>query len=213
MYNFLFKFVLVGNKNVGKTTLLKKYIQSSTSPTIGVDFFCSSIIYNNKTVKLHIWDTSGNFNFLNIIRSYLKNSIGAIIVFSYHDINSFNDIDFWMQQLNADNVNYKKICLIGTYDNGPVVVNRDLIENKCRQYGLDFFDAGGDFHIELCFLKMVGDIMRDYRERPYVFNNLDGFKDNAPVRVTTDYINFENKNWEEDDAGQYLCCKKNCNIL
>lgn len=206
MYDFLFKFVIVGDKNTGKTTLLKKYL-NSVIPTIGVDFISTDIILNSKTFRLHIWDTSGNLNFLNIIQVYLKSSIGAIIVFNLNDIDSFNNIDFWIQKINTLSNDYKKLIIIGTHHDLPRKISYEMIHEKCFKYNIEYFETNEHFQIEHCFMKIIKNIMQDYQIKPNLFFNLEGIKSNIPQKITLDYINFDNNN-ENNDS----CCK-NCSIL
>jgi len=214
MCDFLIKVVLVGNQNTGKSTLIHNYISNHT-PTIGVDFASHNIIYNNKNIKLHIWDTSGNLSFLNVIKIYLKNSVCAIIVFSLNDLESFNKIDFWYNEIVMTSNDYKKFILIGTYIHENFVINPEMIHNKCIQYNFQYYQANEKFLMQDCLLNAISSIFKDYREMPYKFRNLEGFKNNSPKKVTTDYINFDNnEEWsEEDEKCKYLCCKKNCYIL
>jgi len=210
MYQFLFKFVIVGDKNTGKTSLIKNYV-NTIIPTIGVDFFSTNIILDNKDIKLHIWDTSGNRNFLNIISVYFKNAIGVVVVFSLSDYQSFNNIDFWINQINSSNNDYKNIILIGNkHKNYSKIVSDEDIKKKCYEYNLIYFEADENFIIQNCFIKMCNNILSDFKKKPYLFRNLEGFKNNMPILVTTDYLNFDNDLVDEEP--KHLCCKNYCSI-
>lgn len=62
-YDFLFKFVMVGNSAVGKSSLLLRFADDQFNEnymiTIGVDFRFKSMKINDKIIKLQIWDTAG----------------------------------------------------------------------------------------------------------------------------------------------------------
>lgn len=58
-----FKFLVVGDSGVGKTSLLVRYcednFQADYLSTIGVDFKIKRVEINNTQVTLNIWDTAG----------------------------------------------------------------------------------------------------------------------------------------------------------
>lgn len=207
MNDFLFKFVIVGDKNVGKSTLIKNYTRTVV-PTIGVDFVSAELLLNNKRIKLHLWDTSGNLCFLNVIKVYFQNSIGCIIVFSLNNIDSFNNIDFWMQQIRNENKNYIKIFLIGTFSDKEIKVPESLINEKCQYYGFEYFQINEKNEIQNVLLKMSSKILKDYLTKPYIFSHLEGFRNNNPqLPINNDYMNFD---YPENNNN--YCCKLNCSI-
>lgn len=59
-----YKFVLVGDSAVGKSSLLNRFVDKVYSEsflsTIGVDFKFKRVKIDNNDVKLQIWDTAGN---------------------------------------------------------------------------------------------------------------------------------------------------------
>uniref|UniRef100_A0A2K6MNA6 RAB1A, member RAS oncogene family n=1 Tax=Rhinopithecus bieti TaxID=61621 RepID=A0A2K6MNA6_RHIBE len=60
-YNYLFKFLLIGDSGIGKSCLLRfaddTYTESYIS-TIGVIFKIRTIELDRKTIMLQIWDTA-----------------------------------------------------------------------------------------------------------------------------------------------------------
>ena len=62
-----YKFVLVGDSAVGKSSLINRFVDRSFNEslmsTIGVDFKFKKIRIDNKDVKLQIWDTAGIYYF------------------------------------------------------------------------------------------------------------------------------------------------------
>src|SRR3989338_9033256 len=98
-YDFIFKIVLIGNAGVGKSSLLLRYVDNmffdSYISTIGVDFKVKTI---DKT-KLQIWDTDGQERFNTIIRHYYSNCNAILLIFSLNDINSFEKLSFWLNEI------------------------------------------------------------------------------------------------------------------
>jgi len=58
-----FKIVLVGDSQVGKSTLLlcfvHKHFQPQLHPTIAVDFWTKAVEVKGERWRLQVWDTSG----------------------------------------------------------------------------------------------------------------------------------------------------------
>ncbi|KAH8413383.1 hypothetical protein KR009_010473 [Drosophila setifemur] len=58
-----YEVVLLGNSNVGKSSLLSRYIHDQvpaiSQPTLGVEFLVKTISTPYLNVKLKIWDTTG----------------------------------------------------------------------------------------------------------------------------------------------------------
>lgn len=62
-YNYLFKCIIIGDTNVGKSCLLLKYIDNTFrlkhEITIGVEFGSKLLNVSNRSIKLQVWDTAG----------------------------------------------------------------------------------------------------------------------------------------------------------
>uniref|UniRef100_A0A8C6L6T8 RAB4a, member RAS oncogene family n=1 Tax=Nothobranchius furzeri TaxID=105023 RepID=A0A8C6L6T8_NOTFU len=84
-YDFLFKFLVIGNAGTGKSCLLHQFIEKrfkdESNHTIGVEFGSKIISVVNKTVKLQIWDTAGQERFRSVTRSYYRGAAGALLVY------------------------------------------------------------------------------------------------------------------------------------
>lgn len=59
----LYKVLVIGDLGVGKTSIIKRYVQQSFSPnyraTIGVDFALKVLNWDTETVRLQLWDIAG----------------------------------------------------------------------------------------------------------------------------------------------------------
>ena len=62
-FDYLLKFILIGDSSVGKTNIISKYKEDKfdikTQPSIGVQFITKKIVIENTTFRLQIWDTAG----------------------------------------------------------------------------------------------------------------------------------------------------------
>ena len=65
-----FKVVLVGDQNVGKTSVISRFIHDSfemssnviyliIKPTVGIDFITKTMQVDGETLRLQLWDTAG----------------------------------------------------------------------------------------------------------------------------------------------------------
>ncbi|GMH25670.1 hypothetical protein Nepgr_027513 [Nepenthes gracilis] len=125
-YDYLFKLLLIGDSSVGKSCLLLRfaddsYVDSYIS-TIGVDFKIRTVELDGKTIKLQIWDTAGQERFRTITSSYYRGAHGIIIVYDVTEMESFNNVKQWLNEI--DRYANDSVCKL-------LVGNKcDLVENK-----------------------------------------------------------------------------------
>jgi Ras-related protein Rab-1A len=121
-YEYIFKIIIIGNSNVGKTSLINRFIDKTYNEnytaTLGVDFFMKTIVVNQQTIKLQIWDTAGMEKYQSITSSYYKGAHACIIVYDITDRESFDSTEKWIESFyKFCNPEIEKIIL--------------LIGNKC----------------------------------------------------------------------------------
>jgi len=102
----VFKIIVVGNPNTGKTTLLQTYVKgcftNDYKTTIGCDFCIKEVRWNSCTkVVLQLWDISGQERTRNITRAYYKDAHMALICFAVNDKKSFKDVMIWKNDLDS----------------------------------------------------------------------------------------------------------------
>ncbi|KAH0789765.1 small GTP-binding protein [Histomonas meleagridis] len=95
------RVVFIGDSNVGKTSLLQKYIngpyQKDPSPTIGAVFHTKEVKFKNKQIILQIWDTAGQEEYRSIGPIYYRNSNAAIAVFDLTKKESLKSLEGWIK--------------------------------------------------------------------------------------------------------------------
>ena len=100
-YDYKIKCAIVGQRSVGKTSLLKRFSEEKFNEiyeaTLGVEFASKTLTYNSKKVKLHIYDTAGQESFQSITKSYYKGTThhyaGAHAIFFVYDITDETTFD------------------------------------------------------------------------------------------------------------------------
>ena len=87
------KLLIVGDSNVGKTSLLLQYTDNfyplQHSATVGIEFKVKNIIYKNYNVRLQIWDTAGQERFHSITNNFFHNADGILFVYDITNQKSF----------------------------------------------------------------------------------------------------------------------------
>ncbi len=101
-----FKVVLVGDQNVGKTSIISRFIHDSfeqtsnviyliTQPTVGIDFVTKTLQIDGETIRLQLWDTAGQERFRSLIPSYVRDADCCLIVIDVSCKSTFEGIDKW----------------------------------------------------------------------------------------------------------------------
>ncbi|KAJ5066639.1 ras and ef-hand domain-containing protein [Anaeramoeba ignava] len=113
------KLVLIGNSQVGKTSLLFQFcegkFQPTTISTTGVDFRFATIYYKGEAIKLQIWDTAGQERFRTITSSYYRDCDGVIFIYDISNFSSFQQLSYWIKSVN---------------ENAPPNVSKMILGNK-----------------------------------------------------------------------------------
>ena len=133
-YDYLFKFVMIGDLFVGKSSLLVRfaddYFSESYTSTVGVDFRFRSIQVNQKLINLQIWDTTGQEKYKAITDSYLKKANGVIFVFDITDKDTFINLHAWVEDIQEkmdQDVKYVAIANKSDLKDNSSISERDVI--------------------------------------------------------------------------------------
>ena len=178
-YNYLFKYIIIGDPSVGKSNLLMKFAHNKFTEeyqaTIGVEFGAKNISFNNQIYRIQIWDTAGQENFRSITRAYYKNSVCAMVVYDITSKESFEHVQNWIQDIKDQSPKTVLIVLIGN--------KIDLEENRVVSYdegsefavknGLIFEETSAKTGqgIEEIFLKSAKEIAKKMEENYYDLNS------------------------------------------
>ncbi|MHA1804916.1 MAG: GTP-binding protein [Promethearchaeota archaeon] len=100
-----FKIVVAGAKNVGKTSLIRRYatgkFETSTLSTIGVDFETKKITVDDMDILLSIWDFAGEEKFRILFPSYVSGASGALLLYDITNRESLLDLRDWMKVITS----------------------------------------------------------------------------------------------------------------
>lgn len=104
---FRFKITVIGNGQVGKTSLIKKFTQGTFEKdyikTLGAQFSKFEKNIDNDEIRLIFWDIAGQDDFLFLRPSFYRESNAAIIVYSLEETEigerSFEHITNWHENI------------------------------------------------------------------------------------------------------------------
>ncbi len=148
-----FKIIIIGDSCVGKTSLLKRYVNNtfleSYKATIGVDFLTKNIKINKKIISLQLWDTAGNERFHTLSNAFYRGADACIIVFDLTNIISFNNLERWMDEFlvysNVSDPNNYPFIIIGNKSDLINETNRVIsdkyIQKFCQNKNVKYFEV------------------------------------------------------------------------
>jgi small GTP-binding protein len=126
------QLIIIGDSTVGKTSLLFRYTENKFSSqhfaTVGIDFFTKDESFNGKVVRIKVWDTAGQERYKSLTGSFFKNAQGIILVYDVNNLESFENLKYWLQSINlnlGDQNNIKKIIIGNKIDLSREVKKED----------------------------------------------------------------------------------------
>jgi small GTP-binding protein len=142
-----YKVVLIGQAEVGKTSLRKRCCEGKYSDkyegTIGADFSIKVASVSSKQVRIQIWDMGGQERFKNLIPAYVRGSDAIIVVFAIDDKDSF---EYAQELLKKYQDEYREahFVLVGTKsDNSATrkVPQKEAIETNCLENSIKYYET------------------------------------------------------------------------
>lgn len=140
------KIALLGNSGVGKSLLIKKYIDKDLPPelvrsTIGVEMQPVPLQIGNQMVILRILDPAGQERFDSIAPVLFRGSHGAFLVYDISEPRSFCDLQKHMSFIEPACGENVKVMLIGNKKDLRRRVQIELAQNYAEKNNMDYLEV------------------------------------------------------------------------
>jgi len=153
-FNNLIKIILLGESEVGKSALFKRYFKNIFKidinlSTIGMETETKFIKINNDICKLTIFDTAGQEKFRSVPRNYYKNADGILLLFDVCNRKSFEKIKDWINEIKIhsnkslnkkDDKNKLIVYLLGNKIDNEREVTKYEGENLANELKIKYFE-------------------------------------------------------------------------
>ena len=139
-----YKMIIIGDSNVGKTSLFKKItsekFENNIISTIGIDKRTLYITINTqegvKDVEIQLFDTAGEEKFRSISISYFRGSNGLLVMYDITKSDTFQNLSDWLENINSslgNNDDYLAILLGNKLDLVEEDKNKREVEEQDAQ--------------------------------------------------------------------------------
>ncbi|EAS02106.2 Rab-family small GTPase (macronuclear) [Tetrahymena thermophila SB210] len=204
-YDYLFKFIMIGDTGVGKSCMLLRFVddrfREDYDATIGVEFGSKIIDVANLAIKIQIWDTAGQESFRSITRSYYKGAIGAVVVFDITKRSSFDNLPKWLHDIKEQGKEETFVLIVGNkFDQ---MLQREVSQQEASEFaeqqGFNYVEVSaksGD-NVNKIFNIMAQEILSKIQQNLIDFTNESsgikvGSKKTAPLN------DYKNKQQNKD---------------
>ena len=212
-FNYLLKYIIIGDSAVGKSNILTQYVYEKFSEefqsTLGVEFAAKNAVIDNKIYRIQIWDTAGAENFRSITRAYYKNTVCAFIVYDITKRETFENVQVWLDDIKNQCPQTVLLVLVG---NKLDLENERQIsyeegESFAQKNNMYFFETSAKtgVNIENLFLKSAETINERIQEDFYDLSTGNcGIKIGNEVNSDNIVLNKENVTKSDNNGGK--CC-------
>ena len=189
-----FKLLLMGDSQVGKTSLLLNYTEhifpEEPIATIGVEYKDKYIIKDNYNIRLQIWDTAGQERFRSITKSIYRNANGVLFVYDITNKESFANIKNWIKDLQNVGNDIKGIIVGNKIDLDPErIIDKKDLEEMANKYQMPFIETSAkqNTFVNDAFNLIIDELLKDRTEEQIV--EMFSRKTKSDLSVTTKKTN------------------------
>ncbi len=146
---YVFKIIIAGDSGVGKTSLVRRYVDNEFIPskkaTIGIDYFLKNVKLDalEDSIALQIWDLAGEEKYRTFLPNYIPGTQGILMVYSEDIVKSVKYLFDFNNELKSLLKNDIPIILIkAKNDLNDTKLEFNEIKEFMKQYKIsDYLDT------------------------------------------------------------------------
>ena len=155
--NLSYKFLVLGDQMVGKTSVLERYINRTFKTnyllTIGMDKRFKRLEVNNTDVDIFITDTAGQERFRSLTKMFYKGADGILVGFSLTEAKTLESVNYWINEINQNCSKEYPISLVlfgnKCDDKENIQVKQEDIDKIKDKYNLTYFETSAKDNINI----------------------------------------------------------------
>uniref|UniRef100_A0A2I9LPI7 small monomeric GTPase n=1 Tax=Centruroides hentzi TaxID=88313 RepID=A0A2I9LPI7_9SCOR len=157
-YDYLIKFLTLGDSGVGKTSVLFQYTDNTFNrkfiSTVGIDFVEKSVVYRSQhadgitgrsqRIHLQIWDTAGQERYRGLTTGFYRDAMGFLLLFDLTNQTSFLNVRNWLEELKVHAYcEDPDIVLCGNKADleNERAVSEEQAKEEASKYGVPYFET------------------------------------------------------------------------
>ncbi|TFF98501.1 MAG: GTP-binding protein [Promethearchaeota archaeon] len=161
------KIVLLGEAQVGKTSLVYRFVNDSFSSsyksTLGVNLLKKDLeVEGYGETSAQIWDLGGQESFSSLRKLYLEGAHGGMLLYDVTNETSFKKLDNWVKSFHEAR-GEKPLLLIGNKIDlkDRIVVTKEQGEKYAEEYGFEFIQTSAKTgnNVDKAFHDLIKDVL------------------------------------------------------
>ncbi len=143
---YRFKFIVIGDHNVGKTSLIRRFVEDSFlekyRATIGLNILSHDFEAFGNRISIMLWDIGAQKFFKRYRKTYYNGAQAAFIVFDLTNRDSFNNVTYWHNELK-DFIDNKDLPIIIVGNKTDLAEQRAVTNEEGLQLATDLSKLTG----------------------------------------------------------------------
>lgn len=168
--SYAIKVVLTGEFGVGKTSFVRDIVYRNFTPQPKyIDFESKTLTVKDKLVRTHIWDTCGIEKVRKLTGSYYKGASAAMLFYDITNLNTFNSLSKWLDDIHKYARPNVVIMLIGNKCDLPEAerkISTESGEDFAKQHDLLFYEMSirNSINVDEAYMKLIEETVTKLEE-------------------------------------------------